>query len=216
VLFRSPDHDPLNPRPPALRNFQPWNLEGDRYQTWKGAESNARILWNWLVEGPGKQLAPALGLVVDSWKAPATLFQSETFPGTLAIEVHSVRTAQRRTARGSTVTDLVVEITQRRRGFFDPEVQKRLDSLTPGSPMPPKCDFIHRAGCTLIIDAESRCPTKVRVIRTRGDITDNARLEAVRSFLCDGGLEPANAFEAPQRQLDRREPFALIHRHGDH
>ncbi len=215
-LDTSPEDDPLDPSRAQPQTFQAWNLESDRYETWKGVESNARILWHWLVEGPGKKLAPALGLVIDSWKAPATIFQSETYPGTLALEVHSVRTAQRRTARGSTVTDLVVEITQRRRGFFDPEVQKQLDSLTPGSPMPAKCDFIHRAGCTLIIDAESRCPTKVRVIRTAANIADNAHLEAVRSFLCDGGLEPANAFEMPQRQLDRREPFALIHRHGDH
>lgn len=213
---KAPDHDPLNPLPPKIRNFEPWNLEGDRYQTWKGAESNARILWDWLVKGPGLRLTPALGLAIYSSKAPATIFRSETYPRSLAIEVHSVRTAQRRTARGSTVTDLVVEITQRRRGFFDPEVQKRFDNLPPGSPMPPKCDFIHRAGCTLIIDAESRCPDTVRVIRTPGDITDNARLEAVRRFLCEGGLEPANAFEGPQQQLDRREPFALIHRHGEH
>ena len=91
----------------------------------------------------------------------------------MAVEVHSVRTgAAARVLAESTVADLVVEITQRRRGYFDPrqaegngqtgQVARRHDE---------KGDFRYRAGCTLLID-----PTTMevrRVIRTPGTIADD-------------------------------------------
>src|SRR6187402_2039954 len=82
----------------------------------------------WLAKGPGRKLAPAIGIVLDDKiKNRQTIFRSPTTPGALAVEVHSVRTALRRTARGGTVSDLVVEITQRRRGYFDAEQQAAMD-----------------------------------------------------------------------------------------
>ena len=106
------------------------------------------------------------------------------------------------------MTDLVVEITQRRRGYFDPGVQREKD----GGRSEPSDDgdFRYRAGCTLLID-----PTTMdvrRVIRTRGTIADDRELERVRSFLVDGGLEPTTAFYRARNMIAAREPFALLHR----
>ncbi|MCC6244815.1 MAG: peptidase S8, partial [Gemmatimonadaceae bacterium] len=103
---------------PSKRTFstrlKPWNLESDRLMTWNGAEDNAAVLWAWLMKGRGKKLLPTIGIVVYEQKIPATVFRSRK-TGLPSVEVHSVRTALRRSPRGGApVTDLVVEITQRR------------------------------------------------------------------------------------------------------
>jgi hypothetical protein len=216
-LFRAEGH---NERAPvdvlergASDTFEPWNLEGDRYETWKGVQTNAAILWNWLVKGNGRKLADAVGLVLDEAKAPPTVFRSETTENSVAVEVHSVRTALRRSARGGTVTDLVVEITQRRRGYFDPDKQKKMDSVGANLGNQDSYDFVYRAGCTLLINPGNK--EVRRVILTAGTIADDSQLERVRRFLVEGGLEPGNAFEIARKTLHAREPFALLHRDGE-
>jgi hypothetical protein len=188
--------------------LKPWNLQSDRYETWLGAEENAEALWRWLM-GPSKRLAPAIGLVLDGDDPPATAFRSRTF-GTVAVEVHSVRTALRRGPRGTTVSDLVVEITQRRRGYFDEEEQKLKDAMDPKSfEENDQGDFKYRAGCTLLIDPVTM--EVRRVIKTRGTIKDDKQLARVRRFLTEGS-EPVNAFARTRDSLRAREPFALLHR----
>lgn len=200
---------PTKSKQRALR-LQPWNLESDRYETWEGVDNNSAVLWSWLVKGAGRKLAPAIGIVLDG-DQPPTIFRSKTSPGSIAVEVHSVRTALRRSPRGATVSDLVVEITQRRRGYFDADKQKEMDK--PGKPEPDdNGDFRFRAGCTLLIDPvtmEAR-----RVIKTAGTIADNNQLERLRRFLT-GELEPTNAFEHARVAMNAREPFALLHRDGE-
>lgn len=190
--------------------FKSWDLEGDRLKTWKDIDDNSRALWYWLVEGAGRKLAKAAGLVLDEGRKdlPATVFRRN---GRIAVEVHSVRRALRRTAKGSTTSDLVVEITQRRAGYFDSDVQKAKDkqgSLAKSD----KGDFKYRTGCTLLIDPVNM--NVRRVIRTPGDILDDVELERQRQFISEGGLPPNNAYEAATRAMSSREPFALLHRHG--
>lgn len=110
------------------------------------------------------------------------------------------------------LSDLVVEITQRRRGYFDRDKQQKMDA---GPPLGPndRGDFLYRAGCTLLMDP--RTMNIRRVIRTPGTIADNRQLERVRSFLVDGGLEPANPFARATDAVDTREPFALLHRDAE-
>lgn len=186
--------------------LRPWNLESDRYETWEGIEVNAAVLWGWLVQGEGAQLAPMLGIVLDGASVPGTVYRSRTLPGTPAVEVHSVRTALRRTQRGAIVSDLVVEITQRRRGYFDPDRQREYDAAPPGGG--PKADFVYRAGCTALINPvtmEIR-----RVIRTAGTIVDDQQLDRVRRFLLDGGL-PRDAYRGARALQGEDEPFAMLH-----
>ena len=192
-------------RPEKLR---PWNLESDRYATWEGIEFNAAILWGWLMKGNGRPHLPSFGLVVDE-DAPPTVYRSQDGK-TPSVEVHSVRTALRRSPRGGIVSDLVVEITQRRRGFFEKEVQAKKDKAG-GPPLKDDdFDFKYRAGCTLLINPVTM--EVRRVIKTRGTVADDAELERVRSFLADGGLEPLNAFYRARDVVNAREPFSLLHR----
>ena len=77
----------------------------------------------WLREGDslGRDYARLFGLVIDRREAPPTVSRGKD--GGPAVEIHAVRPAIRRTARGMTSTDLVIEITQRRDGYFDKEEQ---------------------------------------------------------------------------------------------
>jgi hypothetical protein len=207
----SRDRFPMSRRRAARVRLKPWNLESDRFLTWKGIDDNAAALWSWLVKGPGRKFAGAAGIVLEPNRRRRTVFLSKRDPSQVAVEVHSVRTALRRTARGSTVTDLVVEITQRRRGYYDPAEQKRKDQQ--GVDARDSGDFRYRAGCTLLIDPVTMSVR--RVIRTAGTIDDNDELERQRRYLVDGGLTPANAYALATDALLTREPFALLHRQGE-
>jgi hypothetical protein len=193
----------------------PWDLDTDRFKTWEGIEDNTKVLWGWLVRGKGRKLAKAIGLVLDADPTHQTIFRASDKSQSvvnLAVEVHSVRRALRRTTRGSIVNDLVVEITQRRRGYADRSEQLAKDT---GGPLAnsERGDFRYRAGCTLLIDPVSMRVR--RVIRSAGTIADDSELERQRRYLFDGGLRPNNAYVSATDTLKPSEPFALLHRHGD-
>lgn len=186
-----------------------WSLESDRYKTWRSVEHNSEVFWSWLME-QGRPLLPALGLVVDE-TAPPTVWRSSSTKQP-SVEVHAIRTAARRSPRGAMVTDLVVEITQRRRGYFDAEKQRSFDASTEQAKEEP--DFRYRAGCTLLIDPATK--TIRRVIRTAGTVADDGELARVRAFLSGADAEPGNAFWPARQSLNTKEPFALLHRHEEH
>ncbi len=155
------------------------------------------------------------------------------------VEVHSVRMTRRTGPDGQELPQLVISVTQRRRAYWDLEVQTEQDSFDPGLPrdradpnhrvkaLPEAVepDFWFRGGATLIIDLRSG---KIRyVIRKR--IDDDRRLNEQRAYL-EGLRGTSLAFSyglndqaAGQSSADRRkaarraglsmaEPFALMHR----
>ena len=200
---------------------QGWNLESDRYEVWRDMDRVREELWRWLRDGDalgGRSYARLFGLVVDDDTAPPTVFRTRFGP---AVEVHSARPAIRRTVSGGTRTDLVIEITQRRRGYFDPVLQKSLDARRRSRAQgePPPHDFVYRAGCTLLVD--TRTSTVRRVIRTPGTIADNDALERVRRFVAGEAGAVGNAFDAGlavslgRGARTRDEPFALLHQTDD-
>lgn len=217
-------HD-LNPR---MRRFilyaaQSWTLESDRFAVWKELEKLRATLWKWLREGDrySREYARLFGLVTVDAEAQPSVYRSGDEP---AVEVHSVRPALRRTLDGGLRTDLVMEVTQRRRGWFDPDEQTRRDA--PGNTNLSGFDFIYRAGCTALVDPSTG--TIRRVIRTRGTIADDRGLDRMRRYLTgqsSGSGEQSiagvvgDAYSAGiARSLSKParvfEPFALLHRAG--
>ena len=198
----------------VLQTVQQWNMESDRYGVWRDLDGVRALLWKWLREGDsfGRDFATLFGLVIDDWKAPPTVFRKNGAP---TVEVHSARPAIRRTIDGSVRVDLVIEITQRRRGYFNVDDQKEMDDrVSPPAAMKPH-DFVHRTGCTILIDPR---PGDVRwVIRTRGTIDDDGELDRVRRFLRGDADISGNAFDAGLPESlkmtagYRDEPFALLH-----
>jgi hypothetical protein len=165
----------------------------------------------------GRSCTAMFGLILEDQTPPPppTVFRRKSDPRAVAVEVHSVRSAIRRTPRGSK-TELVVEITQSRRGYFDPEKQKLADASDDQPKFASKDfkeDFIYRAGCTVLID-----PIKMkirRVIRTRGNIANDEELKRMRKFLCER-LEVGNSFDSVGAVFHSPEPFAVLHRANQH
>jgi hypothetical protein len=195
----------------ASRN---WNLESDRFKVWQDLDRVRAILWKWLREGDslGRDYARLFGLVIEEGEAPPTVARGKD--GGPAVEIHAVRPTMRRTASGMTSTDLVIEITQRRDGYFDERQQAKAD--TAGDRGKHKPDFRYRAGATILIDPTTR--EVRRVIRTPGTIADNDELDRVRRFLLSEGGGSGNAFDgglalslSDREPGAREEPFALLH-----
>lgn len=204
-----------------LRRLQvDWNLESDRFEVWKSMGKISAALHQWLREGGdsvGSDYARLFGLVIHDEEAPPSVYRRTYEQGPEpTIEIHSVRPAIRRTPYGSPRTHLVVEITQRRRGYFDPEKQKGIDS---GNLSVEEPDFKYRAGCTILIDPSTQ--EVRRIMTTSGDIADNERLERIRKFLVgESGDIAGNAFDSgvaiPISAGDSaREPFAFLHALGE-
>ncbi len=115
-----------------------------------------------------------------------------------------MRPARRLGPDGQTLTDLVIEITQKRRGYLSPAIQQQVDK---GEIPPPPHDFWLRGGCTVLVDLDRGA---VRYCIGKG-MTSAARLAAQRTFALASISPQATYFGDPRRQ-DQAEPFAMLHR----
>ena len=191
-----------------IRTIDPW---GDRKAVWTAMDRASFPIWTWLNDPANAMLARALNLVLDPKEAPATVHHNAK--GRPKVEVHSIRPITCRGRRGGDTVFLVVEVTQRRRGYVDPADQARwdagppqaLDDDDPG-------DFTVRAGATFFLD-----PATMDigwVIPTAGTIADIARVNRLRAHLTGAGASRANAFAPGFRagaEGGRDEPFAILH-----
>ncbi|SDA36271.1 hypothetical protein [Sphingomonas sp. NFR15] len=121
----------------------------------------------------------------------------------LSVEVASVRTTRRTGPDGQDIRQLVIEITQRRRGYFDAKVQAANDATPPPQGTFPKGDFIFRGGATVIIDLRDNT---LRYVITKR-IDDDVRLDRQRQHL----LAP-EAMGFTYDPAAAKEPFAMLHR----
>ncbi len=199
-----------------LQAMAGWGLENDRFEIWTALDGMRLRLWRWLRDGDsyGHDYANLFGLVIEDHDAPPTVYRNKS--GEPTVEVHAVRPAVRRSVYGGSRTDLVVEVTQRRRGYFDPREQERMDRRTDPVPRGEDGDFKYRAGCTILIDPATQ--EVRRVIRTPGTVADGRELDRVRRFLTGETGITGNAFDAglatsfrAGRPATRNEPFALLH-----
>jgi hypothetical protein len=205
--FRKVFHGPAN-----LRKLVPdWNMELDRKKIFIQALESRKKLHEWLADPNALGVAKAAHITLD--KGKDSLYRGED--GIPKLEVHSVRPARRIGPNGQTVTELVIEMTQRRRGYFDVETQTKVDQ---GEIDPPKPDFIMRGGCTLLVDPATAF---VRYCIYK-DILSQNRLDRIRKFLMNGAGSSLRAtyFGDPYlRHINRwreekqvLEPFAFLHR----
>ena len=123
-----------------------------------------------------------------------------------AVEVHSVRTTRRAGPDGQDIRQLIVEITQRRRGFSDERIQKVQDNDVDGEIKAP--DFIFRGGATLIFDLRNH---KLRYA-IRKPIDDDVRLAEQREFRRQYQRLGVLGATYGTTKGTKAEPFAMIHR----
>lgn len=181
-----------------------WGLTTDRraaYETMRAY--NARFN-DWLRQNVPAGRDQFLGLALGP-DAPGGIRRNKN--GHPVYEVHSFRPCRRIGPDGQERTDMVVEVVQRRKAFFDPAVQAEVDA---GRLPDARPDFYLRGGCTLVIDpvaADVRyCVQKP--IRTAGD----GRLARERRFRQGQfGDKVGGAYLAPAAG---GSPFAFLHAHS--
>lgn len=186
----------------------------DRDEIFAHSEKNRKLVWDWLIkpdkddpaidraweEALGVYFMPRENPSQPGKNAPKSIGQKN---GEFVVEVHSVRATRRAGPDGQDLRQLVIEVAQRRRGYFDEERQRQADA----GEISEDGDFTFRGGATLIIDLRDK---KLRyVIRKR--IDDPERLKEQRAFLA----QPRGAaftYIPDATGAAAREPFAMVHR----
>jgi hypothetical protein len=202
----APDRDPplgVPERSPVL-GANSWNLSAGRERMFRYARKLRIELHSWLgrlrESGDPAALSALTGLALGD-DAPASILRDGE--GRPRFEVHAVYPARKVGPDGQLALNLVVELTQRRKGFVDADRQARVDR---GLGVAVKEDFTFRGGCTLVFDLETATPRYV----IRKSILSEARLRRRREYLAtsQGGSLRATYF-GPN---DGNEPFAMLHR----
>src|SRR2546430_2740047 len=134
----------------------------------------AGVVQNWLDLYCSPLVGDELGLALGT-DSPRSLYRRKGKP---EVEVHSVRVARRNTPQGTIVTDLVVAILQRRRGYSSADRKKEADERAADPPAEDQGDFSFYGGCTLLIDPSD---SRIRLAITK-HILSESRLHRERAF----------------------------------
>jgi hypothetical protein len=182
-----------------------WKRHTDRHGAFVGMKKLSAAFHKWLTE-PGN--------VVDGEEHSLGLWLRDGAPGSIRrgnngrpiFEVHSFRPCRRIGPDGQQQTDLVVELVQRRKAFFDSKIQGQVDGAPPADG--PKPAFWYRGGCTLIIDPTSG---DIRYC-VRKSVRTDERLDRERKFRQGQfGDKVGGSYIAGDH--DDANPFAFLHAH---
>ncbi len=229
LLWQSPDSTQQKAflkvfrNPARLRKLVPdWGLTTNRKKIYEQARNSQKMLHSWFTDASASEAADVAQIVLDR-NAPEAFYRDKE--GVPALEIHSVRPARRIGPGDQTVTELVIEMTQRRRGYNDPEIQDRVDRGVRASSDPPEPDFIYRGGCTLLVNPDNaevryciqkRIRSETRLERVRRYLTREER-PSLRSTYLGGPLKNSSwSFSRRSEDLEHgpaEEPFALFHRY---
>jgi hypothetical protein len=192
------------PMPPQLQKvvspgFKHENTRRQVYLRMKASQQEVHRAWvqSGAIRTPAHEKQTGMVLTPEQTARVRTVSMKG---GHSAVEVHAVRPAFRAGVNGRERVDLVVELTQRRRGYTDAARQAAADA---GEDVGPE-DFTFRGGCTLLVDYE----TGVARYSVRKNITSGSRLPMQAAFTRD---HPAfSAMYGVAAAV--REPFAMMHR----
>lgn len=197
-------------------HFSDWTLRADRRTTFLQMDQGARELRSWLYANAreSRDQQTQLGLMILGSHHQSIPRNASGRP---KFDVNSIRPCCRIGPDGQQRVDLVAEVVQRRAGYFDENVQARVDEATkpwlfaadeqdPKKPRvaAPPPDFWFRGGCSLIIDPESG---NIRYCVAKS-VLDDQRLAAQREFERTGAI-PSTA--VTYFGIHDRNPFALLH-----
>jgi hypothetical protein len=152
--------------------FSDWDLSCDRRKTYEQMHQNNQRFHTWLAAHVGDGRDLLLGLSLGP-KTPGSIPRNDQ--NVPKFEVHSFRPCRRIGPDGQERSDVLVEVVQRRKAFFDRELQKKVDG---GQEADARPDFYFRGGCTLIIDPETG---DLRYC-IRKSVCDDSRLDEERRF----------------------------------
>jgi hypothetical protein len=182
-----------------------WNLSNDRARIHAMNRANAKEFHDWMQELKEEALCAELNV-----QQPGDILGLKLGDPNMPFEVHSVRPARRTGPGGDMRVDWIIEITQRRPVWLDPDVQMENErKFNAGMHAEDRifCDFFFRGGCTVIADAETG---RARYI-VHKSITSQSRLEREREYRCGSQSLFQTYFSDPE-QTRIVEPFAMMHR----
>jgi pimeloyl-ACP methyl ester carboxylesterase len=188
-----------------------WNLHADRFQVFQQMRINGALLHDWLEKIlPLWEGGKWLGLAMGKDAPRSVLLPSKKGNPKPKIEVHSIRPCRRIGPDGQQLTDVLIEITQRRKAFLDLDVQKELDDpkskVALDDPKFAQPDFYFRGGCSLVIDAD-RGDIRYCI---RKSVANDKRLERERKFrLGDYSDFQGGRYLTPL--AGDHNPFAFLH-----
>ena len=202
--------------PEGLQKLFPrWNRGSDPEQVFHQTRECRRTLHQWFMDPGALAAAEAAHLLMDKLEKNKTDAVYRDKDGLPELEVHSIRPARRVGPDGQTVTELVIEMTQRRRGYYNAERQRKVES---GELAPMEPDFIFRGGCTLLVDLET---ARVRYCIFK-DLSSQNRIERMRKYLQNGSCpslqatylgDPCKGFSHFNGEVGLSlEPIASLHR----
>jgi hypothetical protein len=202
--------------PEGLKKLFPrWNRGSDPEKVFLQTMEYRRTLHQWFMDPGALAAAEAAHLQMDKLEKNKTDAVYRDKDGLPELEVHSIRPARRIGPGGQTVTELVIEMTQRRRGYYNAEKQRKVES---GELAPMEPDFVFRGGCTLLVDLET---ARVRYCIYK-DLSSQNRIERMSKYLQNGSGpslqatylgDPGKEFSHFNgEQGSRLEPIASLHR----
>lgn len=201
----------------------------ERNRVIQQAHENGEKVWSWLMQPESSADDAAWEEALGIYFLPARDGKPTGAPSTLsramfnlpAVEVHAVRLSRRRGPDGQDLRQLVVQVTQRRRGYLD-ETRQQQEDAKPWDQVPDADavpDFWFRGGATILIDLREADGGRITSI-VRKRVNDDRRLARQRQFLLgrsgpgDLGFmqRDASGWSFRDRAGRREEPFALSHR----
>ena len=208
--------------PEILHSLVPdWEMTTDSRKIYEKTRKSRRMLQQWFVSDEASGAREVAHIILDK-NAPRTIYRDKD--GIPRLEVHSVRPAVRVGRDNKTMVELIIEMTQRRRGYYKKNIQLKMDR---GDSKVVTPDFIFRGGCTLILDVNT-AEVKYCVYKKIFDEEDNdSRLERMRKTMTgefDQSLRSTyfgDSYRAYFKRLSSEnldsgdgevaEPFRLLH-----
>ena len=169
-----------------------WQLSADRKKIYERAAKDRKKIHKWLKAllksidlDPKFEYSVGLALTEE---APMTIDRGPD--GLPLFEVHSVRPTRRTGPDGDSIIELVVEITQRRRGFLDPARQAEADKGFDLRLMPSGGDAsgLPRKGQNLVVVGERDKVLSFRILDGDGKVvvdTDEKKLTKLPRQIAD-------------------------------
>lgn len=181
-----------------------FQYSSDRREIYESTQRRCAELENWLRDHAefSHETIRTMGLWLSE-SAPKTVRRLRGSK-TSTFEVQSVRIANRVGPDGETEPQVIIEITQERRGYRTAELQAQVEER--GRVRGVRKDFTFRGGATLVVDLRTRI---VRYCIAK-DIASEERLAMQRTFQFGAEAESLGAtyFAAAEQP----EPFAFLHR----
>jgi hypothetical protein len=124
----------------------------------------------------------------------------------LPFQIHSIRPTRRVGPDGEFISELVIEIAQRRLESFDDERQRNNEGMFTDRATKRKYDFVFRGGSTLIINLDN-WEARYNIVKS---MASKSRLQRQRDYL--GGIGSQTLHATYFGGGRRSEPFAALHR----